>query len=78
VAQPGFLGVRPILGVYALPEAHRKRMLTTNMLERQNQELKRQAQLVRVMWYSPGSLPQKSPSIQKFGRQLAPPAQNAH
>jgi len=30
-----------ILGVYALPEAHRKRMRTTNMLERQNQELKR-------------------------------------
>ena len=39
-----------ILGVYALPEAHRKRMRTTNMLERQNQELKR-----RTRWC--GSFP---------------------
>lgn len=37
-----------ILGVYALPEAHRKRMRTTNMLERQNQELKRRTRIVRV------------------------------
>jgi transposase-like protein len=37
-----------ILGVYALPAAHRKRMGTTNMLERQNQELKRRTRVVRV------------------------------
>ena len=37
-----------ILGVYALPEAHRKRMRTTNMLERQNQELKRRTRVVRI------------------------------
>jgi transposase-like protein len=37
-----------ILGVYALPDAHRKRMRTTNMLERQNQELKRRTRVVRV------------------------------
>jgi putative transposase len=37
-----------ILSVYALPEAHRKRMRTTNMLERQNQELKRRTRVVRV------------------------------
>jgi len=37
-----------ILGVYALPESHRKRMRTTNMLERQNQELKRRTRVVRV------------------------------
>jgi transposase-like protein len=37
-----------ILGVYALPEAHRKRMRTTNLLERQNQELKRRTRVVRV------------------------------
>ena len=37
-----------ILGVYCLPEAHRKRMRTTNMLERQNQELKRRTRVVRV------------------------------
>ena len=36
-----------ILGVYALPEAHRKRMRTTNMLERQNQELKRRTRVIR-------------------------------
>jgi transposase-like protein len=34
--------------VYALPEAHRKRMRTTNLLERQNQELKRRTRVVRV------------------------------
>ena len=37
-----------ILGVYVLPEAHQKRMRTTNMLERQNQELKRRTRVVRV------------------------------
>ena len=37
-----------ILGVYALPEVHRKRMRTTNMLERQNQELKRRTRVIRV------------------------------
>ena len=37
-----------ILGVYALPESHRKRMRTTNMLERQNQELKRRTRVVRI------------------------------
>jgi transposase-like protein len=37
-----------ILGVYALPEAHSKRMRTTNMLERQSQELKRRTRVVRV------------------------------
>lgn len=37
-----------ILAVYSLPEAHRKRMRTTNMLERQNQELKRRTRVVRV------------------------------
>jgi transposase-like protein len=38
-----------ILGGYALPETHRKRMRTTNMLERQNQELKRRSRVVRVL-----------------------------
>jgi transposase-like protein len=37
-----------ILGVYALPEAHRKRMRTTNMLEWQNQELKRRTRVIRA------------------------------
>jgi transposase-like protein len=37
-----------ILGVYALPDAHQKRMRTTNMLERQNQELKRRTRVIRV------------------------------
>lgn len=37
-----------ILSVYVLPEAHRKRMRTTNLLERQNQELKRRTRVVRV------------------------------
>lgn len=37
-----------ILGVYSLPETHRTRMRTTNMLERQNQELKRRTRVVRV------------------------------
>ena len=38
-----------ILGVYCLPEPHRKRMRTTNILERQNQELKRRTRVVRVL-----------------------------
>jgi transposase-like protein len=37
-----------ILDSYALPEAHRERISTTNMLERQNQELKRRARVLRV------------------------------
>lgn len=45
-----------ILGVYGLPEAHRKRMRTTNMLERQNQELKRRTRVVRVFPNGPSCL----------------------
>ena len=45
-----------ILGVYALPEAHRRRMRTTNMLERQNQELKRRTRVVRVFPHEPSLL----------------------
>ena len=37
-----------ILGVYALPETHRKRMRSTNMLERYNQEIKRRTRVVRI------------------------------
>ena len=37
-----------MLAVYALPEAHQKRMRTTNMLERQNEELKRRTRVVRI------------------------------
>lgn len=37
-----------ILAVYALPAAHRKRMRSTNMLERYNQELKRRTRVVRI------------------------------
>ena len=37
-----------ILAVYDLPEAHRKRMRSTNMLERYNQELKRRTRVVRI------------------------------
>lgn len=37
-----------ILGVYALPEAHWKRMRSTNMLERYNQEIKRRTRVVRI------------------------------
>jgi transposase-like protein len=36
------------LAVYALPEEHRKRMRSTNMLERLNQELKRRTRVVRI------------------------------
>jgi transposase-like protein len=41
-------GCGGIFGVYALPEPHRKRMRTTNILERQNQELKRRTRVVRI------------------------------
>ncbi|MBA7576385.1 IS256 family transposase ISCARN68 [subsurface metagenome] len=37
-----------MLAVYALPEHHRKRMRTTNMLERFNEEIKRRTQVVRI------------------------------
>lgn len=37
-----------ILGVYSLPETHRKRMRSTNMLERYNQEIKRRTRVVRI------------------------------
>ena len=36
------------LSVYELPENHRKRMKSTNMLERLNQELKRRSRVVRI------------------------------
>lgn len=34
--------------VYSLPESHRRRMKSTNMLERFNQELKRRSRVVRI------------------------------
>lgn len=37
-----------ILSAYTLPASHRKKMRTTNLLERQNQELKRRTRVVRV------------------------------
>jgi putative transposase len=37
-----------ILGVYCLPEGHRKRMRTTNMLERFNEEIRRRTRVVRI------------------------------
>ncbi len=37
-----------ILAVYALPEHHRKRMRTTNMLERFNEEIKRRTLILRI------------------------------
>jgi len=37
-----------ILAIYALPEHHRKRMRTTNMLERFNEEIKRRTRVVRI------------------------------
>jgi len=37
-----------MLAVYQLPEPHRKRMRSTNMLERFNQELKRRTRVVRI------------------------------
>ena len=36
------------LGIYELPAEHRKRMKSTNMLERLNQELKRRSKVVRI------------------------------
>ncbi|MDB2613843.1 transposase, partial [Chlamydiales bacterium] len=36
------------LGVYELPEEHRKKMKSTNMLERFNQELKRRSRAIRT------------------------------
>jgi transposase-like protein len=37
-----------ILGVYALPEKHRKRMRTTNLLERYNREVKRRTRVIGI------------------------------
>ncbi|MCP4608050.1 MAG: IS256 family transposase [Planctomycetes bacterium] len=37
-----------ILAAYHLPESHRKRMRSTNMLERLNQEIKRRTRVVRI------------------------------
>ena len=37
-----------MLAVYALPEHHRKRMRTTNMVERFNEELRRRTRVIRV------------------------------
>jgi transposase-like protein len=37
-----------ILGVYALPEEHRKRMRSTNMLERWFEEIRRRTRVVRI------------------------------
>ena len=37
-----------ILAVYRLPDAHRKRMHSTNMLERVNQEIKRRTRVIRI------------------------------
>lgn len=40
--------IEETLGVYELPIEHRKRMRSTNMLERFNQELKRRSRVVRI------------------------------
>lgn len=40
--------IQETLGVYDLPLEHRKRMRSTNMLERLNQELKRRSRVVRI------------------------------
>jgi len=37
-----------MLAVYQLPEPHRKKMRTTNMLERENEELRRRTRVVRL------------------------------
>lgn len=37
-----------VLTVYSLPEPHRKKMRSTNMLERLNEELKRRTRVVRI------------------------------
>jgi len=44
------------LAVYALPAPHRKRMRSTNMLERWHQELKRRTRVVRVSPDGPSCL----------------------
>ena len=36
------------LGVYEVPLDHRRRMKSTNMLERLNQELKRRSRVIRI------------------------------
>lgn len=36
------------LNCFELPKAHQKRLLTTNMVERVNQELKRRTRLIRI------------------------------
>ena len=37
-----------ILSVYSLPEPHRRRLRSTNMLERLNQEIKRRTRVIRI------------------------------
>jgi len=37
-----------ILNVYSLPEQHQRKMRSTNMLERYNQELKRRTRVIRI------------------------------
>ena len=37
-----------MLAVYALPEHHRRRMRTTNMVERLNEEFRRRTRVIRV------------------------------
>lgn len=44
------------LAVYALPKAHRKRMRSTNMLERWHQEVKRRTRVVRIFPDGPSCL----------------------
>ena len=44
------------LAVYALPAPHRKRMRSTNMLERWHQELKRRTRVVRIFPNGPSCL----------------------
>lgn len=41
-------GIEDTLACYAFPEAHRRRIRTTNALERFNQELKRRTRVVRI------------------------------
>jgi putative transposase len=40
--------IEETLNVFALPEEHRKKMKSTNMLERFNQELKRRSRVIRI------------------------------
>lgn len=40
--------VEEILNVYHLPECHRRRMRSTNMIERYHQELKRRTRVIRI------------------------------